>query len=56
MDELFSRFVSQAPVAVMARAAMSRVFSDTHLDELFGRAATTQYTRSLTFSALFRAT
>jgi Transposase DDE domain len=54
MDEILSRFVSQAPVAVMARAAMARIFSDTHLDELFGRCAATQYTRSLTFSTLFR--
>ncbi len=54
MDEIFSRFVSQAPVAVLARAAMGRVFSATHLDELFGRAAATQYTRSLTFGTLFR--
>ena len=54
MDEIFNRFVSKAPVAVMARAAMTRVFSDAHLDDLFGRCASTQYTRNLTFSTLFR--
>ena len=53
MDEILARFVSKAPVAVLARAAMTRVFSNTHLDDLFGRCAATQYTRSLTFSTLF---
>jgi len=53
MDAILSRFVSQAPVAVMARAALTRLFEDSILNDLFDRCADEQYTRTLTFSTLY---
>jgi Transposase DDE domain len=54
MDDLFHRFLAQAPVAVMVRASLAHVFADTTLDALFERTAVAQYTRALTFSTLVR--
>ena len=54
MDELLRRFVERAPVAVMVRATLARTLADPTLDDLFARAARTQYTRDLTFSTLVR--
>lgn len=54
MDAILERFVQQAPVAVMVRATIQRVLSDTTLDALFDRVAQGQYTRDLTFSTLVK--
>lgn len=54
MDTILERFVAQAPVAVMVRAALSYAFADSTLDALFERVAVGQYTRQLTFSTLVR--
>jgi IS4 transposase len=54
MDDILTRFVSQAPVAVMVRASLARIFADTTLNHLFDRCAAAQYTRELTFSALVK--
>jgi hypothetical protein len=52
MDVLVDRFIAQAPVAVMVRASLVRVFADTTLNTLFERLAERQYTKELTFSTL----
>lgn len=54
MDDVLDRFLQNAPVAVMVRAALAHVFSDTTLDNLFERNAEAQYTRQLTFSTLVK--
>lgn len=54
MDDILNRFLAEAPVAVLARAALAHMFADTTLDALFERVAVTQYTRELTFSTLVR--
>lgn len=54
MDDILNRFLAEAPVAVLARAALAHLFADTTLDALFQRVAVTQYTRELTFSTLVR--
>ncbi len=54
MDEILERFIQQAPVAVMVRGLLGRVLADTALDDLFNRAAQTQYTKDLTFSTLVK--
>jgi Transposase DDE domain len=54
MDDILQRFVKNAPIAVMARAGLARVFAASSLNELFDRHAQAQYTRELTFSTLVR--
>ena len=54
MDEILQRFLDQAPVAVMVRAAIARTVGHSTLDDLFERHADAQYTRELTFSTLTR--
>jgi hypothetical protein len=54
MDEILQRFLDEAPVAVIARATMTRVVGNSTLDDLFERHAAGQYTRELTFSSLAR--
>ena len=54
MDELLRRFLDQAPVAVMVRATLTRVFAEPTLDALFARAAQRQYTKDLTFATLVK--
>lgn len=54
MDAILDRFVAQAPVAVMVRAALSYAFADSTLDALFEQVAVAQYTRQLTFATLVR--
>src|SRR6516165_6691494 len=54
MDDILQRFVQNAPIAVMARAGLARVFATPALNELFERHAQAQYTRELTFSTLVR--
>lgn len=52
MDDLFDRFLAEAPVAVLVRASLAHMFADTALNALFERVAVSQYTRELTFSTL----
>lgn len=54
MDVILQRFLDQAPVAVMVRAALAHAFADSTLDALFDRVAAGQYTRALTFGTLVR--
>jgi IS4 transposase len=52
-SEMFERFVTHSPIAVMVRAQMERVFSPALLDAWFARTADRQYTKTLLFSTLF---
>lgn len=52
MDDLLQRFLDKAPVAVMARAALTHAFAAPTLNALFDRVSRRQYTRELTFAAL----
>jgi IS4 transposase len=52
MDELVNRFIKSAPVAVMTSAIAARVLTDSALNDIFERNASSQYTRELTFSTL----
>jgi Transposase DDE domain len=52
MDDVLQRFLEQAPVTVMVRAALAHAFAGPALDALFDRAAQRQYTKELTFSTL----
>lgn len=52
MDEILTRFIADAPVAVMMHATLRRVFADSALDDLFERHSQSQYTRELTFSSV----
>jgi DDE family transposase len=54
MDDILERFLAEAPVAVLVRAALAHLFADTTLDALFERVAVSQYTRELTFSTLVK--
>jgi hypothetical protein len=54
MDDVFARFIKDAPIAVMVRACLSHLMADSTLNELFDRHAEAQYTRALTFSTLWR--
>jgi Transposase DDE domain len=54
MDDILERFIAEAPVAVLVRATLTRVLSETALDELFNRVAQTQYTRELAFSTVVK--
>jgi hypothetical protein len=51
---VFDRFVAKTPVALMAMALIERVFEPAKLDRWFRKAKDRQYTRELTFSALFQ--
>ena len=48
----FGCFIKQAPVGVMARAAVARFFEPEPLDALFRRTAVAQYQRELLFSSV----
>jgi hypothetical protein len=50
--EVFSRFLKESPVAVMACALMERVLSPEKIDRIFAREAKMQYERDLLFSAV----
>ncbi len=51
-DALFERFVSSAPVCVMYRSLMEKIFRAEGLDKLFHRSAVKQYERELLFSTM----
>ncbi len=42
MDDILNRFLAEAPVAVLVRAALAHLFADTPLDALFDRVAASQ--------------
>jgi hypothetical protein len=50
--EVFSRFLRESPVAVLACALMERVLSPEKIDRIFTREAKMQYERDLLFSAV----
>jgi len=50
--EVFSRFLKESPVAVIACAPMERVLSAEKIDQIFTRTARMQYERDLLFSAV----
>jgi hypothetical protein len=54
MDDILNRFLAEAPVAVLVRAALAHLFADTTIDALFDRVAVSQYTRELAFSTLLK--
>ncbi|MFO1352024.1 MAG: IS4/IS5 family transposase, partial [Gammaproteobacteria bacterium] len=53
IDALFQRFIEKAPLPVMVRALLERVFHPERLDSGFEQTAEAQYTRELLFSTLF---
>jgi hypothetical protein len=50
LSEIFERFAEEAPVAVMARAALENALPPSAVDALFEDVAQRQYTRALLFS------
>jgi IS4 transposase len=52
LGEPFEQFAQQAPVCVMARAALEHALSPRAIDGLFERVAERQYTRTLLFSSV----
>jgi len=50
LEPLFERFISQAPLSVMARATLEHALSAEALDALFEQTAQRGYTRELLFS------
>lgn len=52
LNSLFTKFVEQKPLSVMARAALERMLSANRWDELFRTHAAAQYERALLFSQL----
>ena len=52
LDTIFTPFVKERPICVMARAVLERLLDAQRLDALFARTAERQYTRELLFSSL----
>lgn len=52
LSRVFERFVQQAPICVMARAAMEHALASEALDALFDEHAQAQYTSELLFSSV----
>lgn len=52
IPEMLSRFVEQAPVAVMMRSTLEHVFAPARLDAIFEQAAVRQYSGDLLFSSV----
>jgi hypothetical protein len=52
LDTIFTPFLQQRPVCVLARATLERLFDPTRLNALFDRTATTGYTRKVHFATL----
>jgi hypothetical protein len=50
LSDVFGRFVEEAPISVMARAALENALPPTAVDALFEDVAERQYTRDLLFS------
>src|SRR6266516_2998942 len=52
LNKVFTPFIQQTPICVMARATLQRILDPQHIDELFERTAERQYTNELLFSSL----
>jgi Transposase DDE domain len=52
LGQVFERFVSKTPFAVMSRSLLERTLTPEALDALFDKKADSQYTRELTFSSV----
>jgi hypothetical protein len=52
LDTIFTPFVKERPICVMARAVLERLLDAQRLDDLFAYTAQQQYTRELLFSSL----
>ena len=50
INAIFSQFVEAAPITVMVRGIMERIFEPSALNELFETHAVKQYSRELMFS------
>ena len=53
VSTIFKKFMKKAPLPVMARALIERVFNAEMLDKWFKETAQKQYTRELLFSTIF---
>ena len=52
LDQLFTPFLAESPLSVMARATVEHALAAAALDQLFQQHAQTQYTRDLLFSSV----
>jgi IS4 transposase len=52
-NSVFQRFLDEAPICVMVRATLEKVFAPERLDALFHQTAVQQYERELLFSTAF---
>jgi hypothetical protein len=52
ISAIFERFVEDAPLTVMVRATMERIFAPELIDQLFEDTAEQQYQRDLLFSTV----
>ena len=53
LSSVFTPFIKNSPISVMARGMLERVLNPDQLDEWFDRTAKEQYTRDLLFSTIF---
>ncbi len=53
LSPVFSPFIENSPISVIARGMLERVLNPDQLDEWFDTTAQKQYTRQLLFSTLF---
>lgn len=54
LDEVYQRFATSSPAAVMMRGILENCLSAQRLDDIFEQAAQVQYTRELAFSSVVR--
>lgn len=52
LSQVFERFATKTPFAVMSRSLLERTLTPEALDALFDKKADSQYTRELTFSSV----
>src|SRR5436305_7215102 len=52
LDQIFTPFLAESPLSVMARATVEHALAAAALDQLFQQHAQTQYTRDLLFSSV----
>jgi hypothetical protein len=53
LSPVFTPFIKNSPISVMARGMLERVLNPEQLDEWFDATAEEQYTKELLFSTLF---
>ena len=53
LSPVFTPFVKNSPISVIARGMLERVLNPEQLDQWFDSTAKAQYTRDLLFSTLF---